>query len=77
MQNVFAQGIDGNKLKQLIDRAAQYGHEVPRPKNDPRGGNFIDYAFDDITTGAHGQNGIRLFVDEFGNLKSAQPQNVW
>ncbi|MGW3448651.1 polymorphic toxin-type HINT domain-containing protein [Streptomyces sp. NPDC001076] len=77
MQNVFAEGIDGNKLKQLVQRAAQYGHEVPRPKNDPRGGNFIDYAFDDITTGANGQNGIRLFVDEFGNLKSAQPQNVW
>jgi hypothetical protein len=77
MRNVFAEGIDGNKLKQLIERAAQYGHEVPRPKNDPRGGNFIDYAFDDITTGANGQNGIRLFVDEFGNLKSAQPQHVW
>ncbi|MFD8425459.1 hypothetical protein [Streptomyces sp. NPDC059466] len=77
MQNVCAQGIDGDKLKQLIERTAQYGHEAARPKNDPRGGSFIDDAFDEITTGANGQNGIRLFVDEFGNLKSAQPENVW
>lgn len=77
MQNVFAEGIDATKLKKLIEEAAQFGKEVPRAKGDPRGGNYIDYAFDDVTTGVHGQNGIRLFVDEFGNLKSAQPKNVW
>ena len=77
MTNVFAQGIDGNKLKELIEKAAMYGDEVPRPKNDPRGGNFIDYAFDDFTVGVNGQNGIRLAVDEFGNLKTAMPAHVW
>ncbi|MGW4275137.1 Hint domain-containing protein [Streptomyces seoulensis] len=77
MRNVFAQGIDGTKVEQLIREAAQYGKEVPRTKNDPRGGNYIDYAWDDITTGALGQNGIRLVVDEFGNLKTAMPANVW
>ncbi|MFB7777861.1 Hint domain-containing protein [Streptomyces bauhiniae] len=77
MQNVFAQEIDAGKLKKLIEEAAQFGEEVPRGKDDPRGGNYIDYAFDDVTTGVNGQNGIRLFVDEFGNLKSAQPKNVW
>ncbi len=77
MGNVFAEGIDSAKLKKLIEEAAQFGREVPRAKGDPRGGNYIDYAFDAVTTGANGQNGIRLVVDEFGNLKTAMPANIW
>ncbi|MEW5352706.1 hypothetical protein E0E62_09540 [Streptomyces sp. 16-176A] len=77
MSNVFAQGIDGTKVQQLIQEAAQYGTEVPRAKGDTRGGNYIDYAWDNITTGVHGQNGIRLVVDEFGNLKTAMPRHIW
>ncbi|MFD4791766.1 hypothetical protein ACFWN1_32985 [Streptomyces sp. NPDC058459] len=68
MQNVFAQEIDAGKLNKFIEETAQFGEEVPQG---------IDYAFDDVTTGVQGQNGIRLFVDEFGNLKSAQPKDVW
>ncbi|MFE3410905.1 polymorphic toxin-type HINT domain-containing protein [Streptomyces mirabilis] len=77
MKNVFAEGIDPTKVKHLIEEAAKFGKEVPRAKDDTRGGNYIDYAFDDITTGANGQNGIRLVVDEYGNLKTAMPKNVW
>ncbi|MFI6617862.1 polymorphic toxin-type HINT domain-containing protein [Streptomyces sp. NPDC050528] len=77
MGNVFAQGLDAGKLKKLIDEAAMFGHEVPRAKADTRGGNYIDYAFDSVATGANGQNGIRLVVDEFGNLITAMPKNVW
>ena len=71
MQNVFAQDIDGTELE-----AAQFGHEVPRSVNDSPGANYIDYAFDDVTTGAQGQNGIRLALNEFGNLITAMPRNV-
>ncbi|WBO63791.1 polymorphic toxin-type HINT domain-containing protein [Streptomyces camelliae] len=77
MGNVFAEGIDAGKLKKLIEEAAQFGREVPRAKADPRGGNYIDYAFDGVTTGANGQNGIRLVVDDYGNLVTAMPKNIW
>jgi hypothetical protein len=77
MGNVFAEGIDATKLKKLIEEAAQHGDEVPRAKGDTRGGNYIDYPFDDVTTGVNGQNGIRLVVDEHGNLVTAMPRNVW
>lgn len=77
MGNVFAQGIDAGKLKKLIEEAAQFGREVPRAKGDTRPGNYIDYAFDNVATGANGQNGIRLIVDDYGNLTTAMPKNVW
>lgn len=77
MGNVFAEGIDAGKLKKLIEEAAQFGREVPRAKGDSRGGNYIDYAFDGVATGVHGQNGIRLVVDDYGNLVTAMPKNIW
>ncbi|WP_155060648.1 Hint domain-containing protein [Streptomyces blattellae] len=77
MENVFDEGIDAGKLKKLIEEAAQYGREVPRAKGDTRSGNYVEYAFDGVTTGANGQNGIRLAVDEYGNLLTAMPKNVW
>ncbi|MET7451063.1 Hint domain-containing protein [Streptomyces sp. NPDC005574] len=77
MGNVFAEGIDAGKLKKLIEEAAQFGREVSRAKSDTRGGNYIDYPFDEVTTGVNGQNGIRLIVDENGNLVTAMPKNIW
>ncbi|MCX5526605.1 hypothetical protein OG342_27720 [Streptomyces bobili] len=50
----------------------------PEPRPTREGGNYSDHAFEGgETTGANGQTGIRPVADEYGNLVTAMPKNVW
>ncbi len=77
MGNVFARGIDRDRLRGMVDEAIENGTEVPRAKSDPRGGHYIDYDFGEVEVGAMGQNGMRVVVDGAGNFVTAMPKFIY
>jgi hypothetical protein len=60
----------------LIQRTIQNGTRTERSKGDPREGYYITLSFDEMDDpeiGHQGQNDLKLFIDEFNNLKSLAP----
>ncbi|MEV6022155.1 hypothetical protein [Streptomyces sp. NPDC052036] len=77
LENVLSPDIaDKETLGGLIQRTIRNGTRTERSAGDPRGGYYITHSFDEMDDpeiGHQGQNGLKLFVDEFNNLKSLAP----
>jgi hypothetical protein len=68
------------EFRRLVDRVISFGTRTERSANDPRGGYYKTLAFGDPgdpEIGYNGQNGLKLYFDEFGNLKSLQPDFIY